>query len=714
MNLLNIFHRKRKPTVREIMHEELVRIMQGERKALQSEMGILRADVAKVKAEVAKVGASTKDSLSELAQLKQSVLSESKTRQENLSNYQLIASSKYFDCKWYRETYLSNVKGEIDSVRHYLDIGWREGNSPSSLFNGEDYFDANPDVRRAKINPLLHYLKHGLKEGRRLVPREEVSFSEQYGEPNISFSIIMPTYNRVSMIAMAIDSLLAQTYQKFELIIIDDGSTDETGAFVSTRYSEELKNGKIRYFAKENGGVCRARNFGLSKARYDWIAYLDSDNKLYPQALQVFVDAIVKQKNKSFYASWDMMSGIKSACQPFNLSNLICKNFIDLGVFVHARSLYDELGGFDENLSRLVDWELIIRYSKKYPPHYIEKSVFLYNDGKDYSRITTECALDENRNYIWEKHRPKVSVVIPVYNTAPKDIRNTIDCLLNQTLKQVEFIFVDDCGTSGAMEVVFEYMRQDDRIRVIKNEKNVGSGISRNNGMKVAAGEYLAFFDSDDICDLDFYEKLYKASNHGEFEIVKALRKNCNEKGECSDSALNTRLRDHLAHGGALYLGFTAEHTTAIYRTDYVRNHRAGYGNTYASQDTTFLLKVAFFCRKIAFIDTCAYTYFTHSYSQTNDRNEKYYFAQIDHIHQKLAFLNAVTSFDQNYYRYLAIMFNRSMLIYDESLAASSLPSVVKETYLKSLRAILPQVRNHQNLIPFLSESLKTFLNKKA
>lgn len=99
----------------------------------------------------------------------------------------------------------------------------------------------------------------------------------------IAFSVVMPTHNRAWCIAAAVDAVLAQTHRNFELIIVDDGSSDGTEAMMRTRFAPDFATGKIRYVRLEkNVGVCNARNVGLAHARNPWIAYADSDNEMRP------------------------------------------------------------------------------------------------------------------------------------------------------------------------------------------------------------------------------------------------------------------------------------------------------------------------------------------------------------------------------------------------------------------------------------------------
>lgn len=203
----------------------------------------------------------------------------------------------------------------------------------------------------------------------------------------IKFSIIMPTYNRAFCIENAINSLLKQTYQNYELIIIDDGSSDNTEELLKEKYYQYFENNKFEYIKHNHIGVSAARNFGLNIAKNDWIAYLDTDNELKPNYLEEFAYAIYKNKNTCFYAQiLRPKSGIIG--RPFNYEKLRKKNYIDGGVFVHQKSLIDKYGNFDINLKRLVDWDLILRFTKKEKPFFIHKVLLTYNDNSDFSKIT--------------------------------------------------------------------------------------------------------------------------------------------------------------------------------------------------------------------------------------------------------------------------------------------------------------------------------------
>ena len=100
-------------------------------------------------------------------------------------------------------------------------------------------------------------------------------------------SIIVPVYNTEKYLDQCIQSILAQTYNDFELLLIDDGSTDSSGA-ICDKYAEQ--DSRVRVFHKDNGGVSSARNMGLDNAKGEWITFVDADDELYIDALKVLAE----------------------------------------------------------------------------------------------------------------------------------------------------------------------------------------------------------------------------------------------------------------------------------------------------------------------------------------------------------------------------------------------------------------------------------------
>lgn len=114
---------------------------------------------------------------------------------------------------------------------------------------------------------------------------------------------------------------------------------------------------------------------------------------------------------------------------------------------------------------------------------------------------------------------PKVSIIVPVYNAGER-LRHCLDSLINQTLKDIEIILVLDCPTDGSDRVAEEYAVKDSRIKLIHNNQNLNIGLSRNEGLKVAKGEYIGFSDHDDYCLQQMFETLYNRATETGVDVV--------------------------------------------------------------------------------------------------------------------------------------------------------------------------------------------------
>lgn len=216
-------------------------------------------------------------------------------------------------------------------------------------------------------------------------------------------SIIMPTYNRAFIIDQAIKSVLNQTYSNWELIIIDDGSTDNTHDIVKKYMNDK----RIKYFLKCNEGVSSARNYGLKISKGSLISYLDTDNKYYPNFISSMVNSMINNPEKncaySGYIFHEKNGSHIIVHNEFNYKKLCDANFIDMNIFVHTKELYENLGGFDENLKRLVDWDLILKYTKDNEPLFVKTIGCEYYDGK-WERISNSENHNDNFNRVRDKN----------------------------------------------------------------------------------------------------------------------------------------------------------------------------------------------------------------------------------------------------------------------------------------------------------------------
>ncbi|MEI0607953.1 glycosyltransferase family 2 protein [Brachyspira pulli] len=133
----------------------------------------------------------------------------------------------------------------------------------------------------------------------------------------------------------------------------------------------------------------------------------------------------------------------------------------------------------------------------------------------------------------------KVSVIIPVYNVE-KYLEKCLDSVINQTLKEIEIICIDDCSSDSSYSILERYSHKDSRIVVLKNEINKGSGRTRNIGINIAKGEYIAFIDSDDFVDSKYLELLYHTGNKFDADLINTESIYfCNENDSIEELDLN-------------------------------------------------------------------------------------------------------------------------------------------------------------------------------
>lgn len=203
--------------------------------------------------------------------------------------------------------------------------------------------------------------------------------------PKPRVSIVIPTYNRQELVIEAIESVLAQSYRDFEIIVVDDGSTDETSARL------EHYSNRIEYRKQKNQGVAAARNTGIRLSQGEFICFLDSDDLWEPRKLETQVafadahseyallctevrgfsiDAVAIGRNKS--EMYDIQNG-------FVVEQLLFGNWIQTSSVMVRRECFDEVGLFDEAVGQFgEDWLLWMRVASKFPVFFIPEPLVSY------------------------------------------------------------------------------------------------------------------------------------------------------------------------------------------------------------------------------------------------------------------------------------------------------------------------------------------------
>ena len=227
---------------------------------------------------------------------------------------------------------------------------------------------------------------------------------------NPTVSVIIPTYNRAHLIGRSIKSVLSQSYQDFEIIIVDDGSTDNTKEVVTS-----FNNERIRYIRHEkNKGEAAARNMGIRVARGKYIAFQDSDDEWLPEKLAKQIELLKNTLPKvgvAYTGFWKIENNEKTYI-PFSWVNqkegdihkeLLKGNFIGTPATLLKKECFKKVGMFDEKLFHLVDWELWLRVSKYYHFKFIDEPLLVaYYDLDNVS--TNQNEFIRAQELILEKH----------------------------------------------------------------------------------------------------------------------------------------------------------------------------------------------------------------------------------------------------------------------------------------------------------------------
>ena len=218
-------------------------------------------------------------------------------------------------------------------------------------------------------------------------------------------SVIIPTYNRAWVIKEAIDSVLTQDYTEFELIVVDDGSTDQTFDVL-----ESYRN-DIKVLSQKNKGVSAARNRGIAEASGNFIAFLDSDDLWLSQKLSVQIDffnqtpdALICQTEEVWIRNGLRVNPKKRHKKPsgmiFKPSLRLC--LVSPSAVMIRRHLLDRVGRFDETLPACEDYDLWLRISCRFPIYLIDTPLIIKRGGHD-DQLSKGTGLDKFRIKAIEK-----------------------------------------------------------------------------------------------------------------------------------------------------------------------------------------------------------------------------------------------------------------------------------------------------------------------
>jgi glycosyltransferase involved in cell wall biosynthesis len=226
---------------------------------------------------------------------------------------------------------------------------------------------------------------------------------------NKKCSVVIPTYNNQFFISNAIKSAVNQNYDKnsYEIIVVDDGSSDNTDSVMKTIL--DSVDADIKYFKKKNGGTASARNLGVSKASGEYIAFLDADDTYTPNKLNMSIDVLDKYYNVgivySDYVEKYPDHSVIRLKENFNIEKLYNQCIISTNSVVKKEAL-EKVGGFDESFRYVEDYDLWCRivmsgfFALRLP-----EVLFIYNS---HPQSKTNVTNHDKINPEWAKIRERI------------------------------------------------------------------------------------------------------------------------------------------------------------------------------------------------------------------------------------------------------------------------------------------------------------------
>lgn len=374
--------------------------------------------------------------------------------------------------------------------------------------------------------------------------------------PDTLISIIMPTRNRPDVIGDAIVSVIMQSYQEWELVIVDDASEEPATEAIVRQFDDK----RIKYVRlDQRAGISAARNAGIEHSSGRVLAYLDDDDQWDPDHLLILFNQLRSHGARaaySAYAVWDRFdpesrlgAGFKAIrFAPFNRSFLENTNYISLVAFMHERELLAEVGRFDPSLTRHVDWDLFLRMAEVTRPIAVPCILGHSFQGRATGGVS-DCT-DEERYLVdfrskmaersdWSQpfatadgaehlatslgrrarkvRRERLSVlptesiqiVIPNYESRD-ELEMCLRSIAEHTPPPYEILIVDNGSSEETYTDLLKLPLSFDNVRVIREEANSGFSFAVNRGLNevLSKHEKVLILNNDTLVTPDWLDEL--------------------------------------------------------------------------------------------------------------------------------------------------------------------------------------------------------------
>ncbi|MGZ9809190.1 glycosyltransferase [Pseudoroseicyclus sp. H15] len=349
------------------------------------------------------------------------------------------------------------------------------------------------------------------------------------GEARPRVSVVMPVFNRETIVGDAIRSVLAQSWPDVELIVVDDGSRDRSADVVRS-----FDDPRLRFIELgQNQGHSAARNAGGRAATGEYVAYLDSDNTWDKRYIAAMLGALQEGGAEAGYSGFYVWRGDETSPSTmrfahFHRGALENRNFADLNCFMLKRELLEKVGGFDTGLRRFVDHDLVLRSSEMGRMISIPVALCHYTVGRTENAVSDDHSLSPFARKLQSRlatrkaaalakapfalDRP-ASAVIPNWRALP-DLKECLAAMEELRVRgDLEIVIVDN-DSGGDTTDFLRSRAEEGRIRLIENEANFGFSYAVNQGVEVARpGRDLMILNNDAILARNAMRELQRAAD---------------------------------------------------------------------------------------------------------------------------------------------------------------------------------------------------------
>lgn len=334
-------------------------------------------------------------------------------------------------------------------------------------------------------------------------------------------SVVLPTRDRAGSLRAAIASVQAQTWTSWQLVVVDDGSTDGTADLLA---QAALDDPRIVPLAQPSLGAGAARNTGLAAATGDVVAFLDSDNAWYPTHLEIALAALLESGASSVFTGLRMRGLNDPAArdgapvetfrgEDGTWDDLLAGNFIDLNALVVTREAADAVGPFDLRLKRWIDYDYVLRLARAFDvPTHVPHLGVDYDNSHDGGRISSTHpaswqdvavaphlidwpALEASAG---DRSPDVVSIVMPVFRDW-KLTRRAVEAVLatSDDGPAVEVLLIDNASGRSVSAVLDSWFGGDDRVSVHRQARNLNFGLGSDVGLALSTGSRVVMLNND-------------------------------------------------------------------------------------------------------------------------------------------------------------------------------------------------------------------------